>query len=1059
MFTSGGGPGTPAATPLTVAGFNHRRRQSPAAPAGAKGVAAPRPAALTCAFTRFMPVPAFLRAAGTVAAWSVLCPPAGPLRAAPDDDAAAQFLTPRAVLWLGRTAAIPLRVPAPAGPEQLLCVMVDNPTVVEVLRAPIILPGEELGFARVRALRPGRARLRTLDGATLNVEVRRDPAAGVVAEAEGSRPRVVSPGAGAVVWGTVSVGVEMLDAPPAGSLGIAPAPRPRLRLPDGRQLDPVADTAPDLGPVRRWTFRVDADSLPVGPARLLAVAAPGGDGEPRTAPEGGALTVHVVRRPEPLAAGPCAASIAGSDGPQDLAPVRPARFGTRRPNVVHGDPGADSPRVLQCASEDPAWCLPVVVPAAGGRYAMMLRARGDAAAGALPTVGLYVNDAPAPLRVARLAESGWHRLPVGAPFKLDAGPAVVTVRFMNDFNVGQEDRNAYFDRFELVRVPDNVAPTVPAAADTLAANAPAREPVPLTAGIADARPQVLYPANGQTLWEADAVVARVAAPVAWADVVVDGQPLNVRLEHPPADRPLVFPLPLRGFTGSNRHLSVRVADLRGNVSDAPFRFVHFLDGPPPVPGPYARALRLLDRLAYGPEPRELAAVLTEGEAPWLDRRLHAAPNPAADESNLARAAARYPGLDDNNQAVHRALAQNLGDDNPVRARFTLWAENHFTTWVSKVGAALKWHEHARFARAGIAPFPSLLDLSARSPAMLVYLDQEKSYAGKINENYAREIMELHTLGVHGGYAQADVTALANVLNGWTLADEARLPAPGEEGMTPGNNNKEAGLEKGFRYDPFLNDGKPRRVFGLDFDAAPDRAARYDRVRAALEVLAAHPATAEHVCRKFVGHYVGTPANEGLVRDLSRVFLENGGDLRAVLRALAAHPAFWETPPRLANPQDYGLRLTRVLRGLLDLRLVADKDVSPKPDQLEGFFRRSGMGLFDRVTPDGYPEFDAAYADSNAMLQRWRFAQSLSGDLARLVPATWRQPVQPEVASTLPAVDPGQRLLDLAAMRLTGRPLGPASNAAAREVLGDNPKPDAVTPAIVFVSLLPEANLR
>ncbi|MBV9127884.1 MAG: DUF1800 family protein, partial [Verrucomicrobia bacterium] len=779
-----------------------------------------------------------------------------------------------------------------------------------------------------------------------------------------------------------------------------------------------------------------------------------------------------------IAGGPCAMPGALGDAPESLAPLRPHRFGTRQPKAAPRA-GTWSERAVLMPSNDPAWCLPLVVPAAG-RYQLMLRAQGDQAVGALPSVALYLNDAEQPVTLARLVHAGWHRLPLGAPVKLDAGPAVLTVQFKNDFAHGKEDRNLYLDRFELMRIDGSAEETGKPAGVVLINNnvaAPSPPASPSQTPVLNRNPPpsalavaLLYPRNGQDIFGTDAVIARVnanagsgdatARPLAWADVLLDGQPLGVRLENPPPGQPLVFPLPARGLVGNGHHLAVRAAEAGANAgltTDSPAQLVNFLPAPPPAaaPGPYERALRLLDRFGYGPEPRELTAILTQGEAAWLDARLRESADNPRENALHALAVTRYPKLDDGGQTVARALLQAMATDNPVRARFTAWVENHFSTWLNKTGPALKWQEHRAFHRLGIAPFADLLNVSAHSPAMLVYLDQEKSFANKLNENYAREIMELHTLGVHGGYAQADVTALAGLLNGWTLAEEARVPLADEEAMQI-NNKNESGLEKEFRFDPALNDGRPRRIFGLDFDAAPDPWDRYDRVRFALEMLVAHPATAEHVCRKLAAHYVGSPPPEALVRDLARVFLENGGDLRVVLRALAAHPLFWSAPPRLATPQDYALRLTRLLRAADP---TPDGAKSPKPEQVNDFMRKSGMGLFDRATPDGYPEGDANYSDSNALLQRWRFAQNQAGALLALVPAAWRQPPVPGEGSTLPAVDPAQRIIDLAAIRLTGRLLTPGSNAAARELLGDAPKPEQVQAAIVFVALLPEANLR
>ena len=112
-----------------------------------------------------------------------------------------------------------------------------------------------------------------------------------------------------------------------------------------------------------------------------------------------------------------------------------------------------------------------------------------------------------------------------------------------------------------------------------------------------------------------------------------------------------------------------------------------------------------------------------------------------------------------------------------------------------------------------------------------------------------------------------------------------------------------GLAFDFHFVPALNDGKPRRVFGLDLPAA-DPAARYDRVQLALEMLAAHPSTADHVCRKLAEQYVGVPAPDALVHHLANAFLESGGDMRVVLFALEGDPAFWNAPPKVATPFDY-----------------------------------------------------------------------------------------------------------------------------------------------------------
>ena len=172
--------------------------------------------------------------------------------------------------------------------------------------------------------------------------------------------------------------------------------------------------------------------------------------------------------------------------------------------------------------------------------------------------------------------------------------------------------------------------------------------------------------------------------------------------------------------------------------------------------------------------------------------------------------------------------------------------------------------------------------------------------------------------------------------------------------------------------------------------------------------------------------------------------------------------------KMATPFDFGMRVARECRAAV-VQLGADPNVAPGGEFVEGFLKKSGMGLFDRVTPDGYPENNGNYADSNALLQRWRFMQTLGDHLNRLVPPNWRTPpttITPATNETSVdrpdgppvTVDPLQRFIDLAAVRLTGHLLDNGSNRAALEVLGQG-SADQMRETILFVALLPETSLR
>ena len=401
-----------------------------------------------------------------------------------------------------------------------------------------------------------------------------------------------------------------------------------------------------------------------------------------------------------------------------------------------------------------------------------------------------------------------------------------------------------------------------------------------------------YPAEGHQLGVPDVVVAEGWDDdrLARADLVVDGQPAHVWAQLRQGVGHLLLPVVARELEPGEHTLSVRVWDEAGNLGEsAPVHVVVGGDEAQPALGTYARAERLLNRFGYGPEPEELAYLLAHSEEAWIEARLGALD--AGDQ-----AAWEHAVLSSGNLAQHEVRQATLSylqcTTNPVRARLLVWLDNHFSTFIGKARPAVEWRELAHFRRLGPTAFVELLSASATSPAMLAYLDQSDSTAARINENYARELLELHSLGVDGGYVQRDVTTLAHALCGLTLSQEA--PADGAAGE----------LTREFRYDPGLGDGVTRELLGLRLEA---RAAseRFDNLRAVLELCAAHPSTARHVARKLAEHYVAQPAPEQLVVELTRLFQSRAGDLSAMLAAIMRHPALFAAPVRVADPLEPG----------------------------------------------------------------------------------------------------------------------------------------------------------
>lgn len=645
-----------------------------------------------------------------------------------------------------------------------------------------------------------------------------------------------------------------------------------------------------------------------------------------------------------------------------------------------------------------------------GTFEVYLDARGDQYEG-FPIVAAKLRTGGVDKPIAEKTTNQWFNDWKVGNVELTKGPKQLVVSFINDaYKEKVGDRNLWLRAVSLREVAgaDSAPPSL----------------------------EIIYPRNGQHVGLADAVVvdARDDDAFAWIDLVVDGRRLGMNAPLDPALGRIVFPLLCRNLPPGEHHVKVRGEDRSGNQGDSEeitFIVNAATQGNTSELTPYESAVRLLNRFGLGPDPEELAAVLVMGERAYLEDRLSRGASDPGEMAATNKARTVFSGSDGGYDIAVNTIHQLQLTPNPVRARFVMWAENHFSTWLRKTEGWRKWQEHEAFMKAGVAPFVDLLVTSATSPAMLVYLDQQRSFATKLNENYSREIMELHTLGVHGGYTQADVTSLAGLLNGWTAMDEADTGGRGYP------------LESVYRYDGTLNDGLPRRILGMSYEPALP-AQRFDRVRLALETLAAHPSTAEFICRKLAEHYVSDPAPEAMVTDLTRVYHQTGGDMKSVLLAMAEHPQFRraDLPMKVARPIDFALRLSRVTR--------ADDSWT-----IHNFLQSSGMGLFDCITPNGYPEADDRYADSNAVLQRWKLVRTWDWRMASLVPGTWRWSVKSDPVSG------AQNIVDAVAVALTGRVLGPESNAAALRVLaeatGDIGSKTQQT--AVFVGMLPEANMR
>lgn len=295
-------------------------------------------------------------------------------------------------------------------------------------------------------------------------------------------------------------------------------------------------------------------------------------------------------------------------------------------------------------------------------------------------------------------------------------------------------------------------------------------------------------------------------------------------------------------------------------------------------------------------------------------------------------------------------------------RLVQFWSNHFCVSVAK-GNFVRAMAGA-FEREAIRPnifgrFEDLLIAVESHPAMLNFLDNQLSIgpdsrAGKrrgrgLNENLAREIMELHTLGVSGGYTQADVTSLARIITGWTVVGrDARLGFPGS-----------------FAFNPGLHDPGGQKLLGKVY-----RQEGKEMGMAALADLARHPSTASFIARKLARHFVADDPPQALVAELARVFRETGGDLAALSRTLVTSELAATAPAtKLRTPQEFLIATFRAL--------------GRKPDfgQVAGPLGVMGQQLWQPSGPDGYPDTNAAWATPEGIKTRIDVAAQLGRQAA------------------------------------------------------------------------------
>jgi uncharacterized protein (DUF1800 family) len=336
------------------------------------------------------------------------------------------------------------------------------------------------------------------------------------------------------------------------------------------------------------------------------------------------------------------------------------------------------------------------------------------------------------------------------------------------------------------------------------------------------------------------------------------------------------------------------------------------------------------------------------------------------------------------------LTHDLYSDAQLQEVMTDFWLNHFNVYLRKNDATpyyLVSYERDVIRPRALGKFEDLLEATAHSPAMLLYLDnatsigpnsraaegarmaaerqpakQRKAPQG-LNENYARELMELHTLGVNGGYTQADVTQVARILTGWGVDRPQR--------------------GGGFRFEPNRHEPGSKKVLGRKFKENGEREGRD-----LLHLLATHPATAHFISRKLAIRFVSDDPPESLVESMARSYLSSGGDISVVLKAMYRSPEFWSTDAyraKIKTPLEYVVSAARASNAdIINLRPLANA------------LREMGMPLYGAVAPTGYKWDAADWISTGALVNRMNFALLLPANRLPGITTTWStQPMQNE----------------------------------------------------------------
>jgi len=502
-----------------------------------------------------------------------------------------------------------------------------------------------------------------------------------------------------------------------------------------------------------------------------------------------------------------------------------------------------------------------------------------------------------------------------------------------------------------------------------------------------------------------------AAPAAMSAPVVPADPQAPRYEMAPGAAPVSGP------GGPGRAIAQMQAPPQANHATPLITLAATDPAPAEIPTDPAETARVLALAA----PQRVTALVNMPQ-PQLDRFLKSLKGPQrqALTADLTPGQREVVGALENPQKLvvdelaSQRLTRDIYSNAQLQEVMTDFWLNHFNVFLHKNEATpyyLVSFERDVIRPRALGKFEDLLQATAHSPAMMLYLDNatsmgpdsaaaqrnkmrearnpdaKKKAPEGLNENYARELMELHTLGVNGGYTQADVTQVARVLTGWTVDRPQR--------------------GGGFKFDESRHEPGEKKVLGVKIKENGELEGRQ-----LLHMLAMNPATAQFLSRKLAIRFVGDEPPQPLVDRMAQSYLASGGDIATVIKTLYKSPEFWSV-------SDYRAKVKTPIEFVVSAMRASNADVTNFQPLINGL-RDMGMPLYGAVPPTGYNWQAATWVSTGALVNRMNYSLQLASGRVPGIGIDWAAPPSLSIAgnaSTLP--DPAAEEQRLEALLVAG----------------------------------------